>query len=157
GLVNCLTATIEARDAYTAGHSERVARIGVILAEQMGLSHAEVSDVYLGGLLHDIGKIGIPDAVLQKDGPLTAQEYAHIKRHVVIGDRIVASIKPFDRLRPGVRSHHERFDGKGYPDGLAGADTPRLARILAIADACDAMMSPRRYRPALTPPLIDKI
>jgi HD-GYP domain-containing protein (c-di-GMP phosphodiesterase class II) len=157
GLVNCLTATIEAKDPYTAGHSERVARIGVILARQMGLSSAEVSDVYLSGLLHDVGKIGIPDAVLQKDGALTREEYALIQEHVLIGDRIVASIRPFDRLRVGVRSHHEQYDGKGYPDGLAGERIPRLARILAVADACDAMMSPRRYRPAKTPPLIDRI
>jgi HD-GYP domain-containing protein (c-di-GMP phosphodiesterase class II) len=157
GLVNCLTATIEAKDAYTAGHSERVARIGVILGKQMGLSNAEVSDIYLSGLLHDIGKIGIQDAVLQKDGALTPEEFAHVQEHAIIGDRLVASIQPFDRLRPGVRSHHEQFDGKGYPDGLAGDQIPRLARILAIADACDAMMSPRRYRPARTPPLIDQI
>jgi HD-GYP domain-containing protein (c-di-GMP phosphodiesterase class II) len=157
GLVNCLTATIEAKDPYTAGHSERVARIGVILARQMGLSDAEVSDVYLSGLLHDVGKIGIPDAVLQKDGALTRDEYALIQEHVLIGDRIVASIRPFDRLRAGVRSHHEQYDGKGYPDGLAGDRIPRLARILAVADSCDAMMSPRRYRPAKTPPIIDQI
>jgi HD-GYP domain-containing protein (c-di-GMP phosphodiesterase class II) len=157
GLINCLTTTIEAKDAYTAGHSERVARIGVLLAKQMGLTHAEVSDVYLSGLLHDIGKIGIQDSVLQKDGPLSAEEYAHIQEHVLIGDRIVASIQPFDRLRPGVRSHHEQFDGHGYPDGLAGEQIPRLARILAIADSCDAMMSPRRYRPARTPPFIDQV
>jgi HD-GYP domain-containing protein (c-di-GMP phosphodiesterase class II) len=157
GLVNCLTATIEAKDAYTAGHSERVARIGVVLAKQMGLTHAEVGDVYLSGLLHDIGMIGIQDSVLQKDGQLSPEEYAHVQEHVVIGDRIVASIQPFDRLRPGVRSHHEQFDGNGYPDGLAGAQIPRLARILAVADACDALMSPRRYRPARTPPFIDKV
>jgi HD-GYP domain-containing protein (c-di-GMP phosphodiesterase class II) len=157
GLVNCLTTTIEAKDPYTAGHSERVARIGVILAKQMGLSSTEVSDVYLSGLLHDVGKIGIPDAVLQKDGGLSSEEYALIQQHVLIGDRIVGSIRQFDRLRAGVRSHHEQYDGKGYPDGLAGEDIPRLARILAVADACDAMMSPRRYRPARTPPQIDQI
>jgi HD-GYP domain-containing protein (c-di-GMP phosphodiesterase class II) len=157
GLVNCLTATIEAKDSYTAGHSERVARIGEVLARQMGLSSAEVSDVYLAGLLHDVGKIGVQDAVLQKDGALSAAEFAHVQEHAVIGDRIVASIRQFDRLRPGVRHHHEHFDGTGYPDRLAGEQIPRLARILAVADACDAMMSPRRYRPARTPPSIDRI
>jgi HD-GYP domain-containing protein (c-di-GMP phosphodiesterase class II) len=157
GLVNCLNTTIEAKDPYTAGHSERVAQIGVLLARRAGLSPAEVSDVYLSGLLHDIGKIGIPDVVLQKEGGLSEEEYTLIKQHVLIGDRIVSSIRQFDRLRPGVRHHHEQYDGGGYPDGLRGDEIPRLARILSVADACDAMMSSRRYRPARTPPSIDRI
>jgi HD-GYP domain-containing protein (c-di-GMP phosphodiesterase class II) len=157
GLINCLTATIEAKDPYTAGHSERVAQIGAVLARHVGLSNAEVSDVYLSGLLHDVGKIGIPDVVLQKEGSLSPEEYALIQQHVLIGDRIVGSIRQFDGLRPGVRHHHEHYDGGGYPDGLRGEEIPRLARILAVADSCDAMMSPRRYRPARTPPMIDHI
>jgi hypothetical protein len=157
GLIECLSATIEAKDTYTAGHSERVARIGQLIGRQMGLPAGEVHNIYLAGLLHDVGKVGVQDAVLQKNGPLSAAEVAHIQEHVVIGDRIVSSIRPFESLRPGVRHHHERYDGAGYPDKLRGDAVPTLARILAVADACDAMMSPRRYRPARTPPQIDQI
>jgi HD-GYP domain-containing protein (c-di-GMP phosphodiesterase class II) len=148
---------IDAKDPYTAGHSERVARIATLIAGGCGLSQAAVGDVYLAGLLHDVGKIGTPDAILQKPGRLTAEEYAEVKLHPVIGERIVASIKPFDRLRPAVRHHHERWAGGGYPDGLVGEAIPLYARILGVADAVDAMMSPRRYRPGLTPPAIDRI
>jgi hypothetical protein len=157
GLVQSLSTALEAKDTYTAGHSERVARIGVIIAKQAGLSAAQCADVYLAGCLHDIGKIGIQDSVLQKVGPLNDEERSHIQEHPVIGDQIVSTIQPFKHLRPGVRNHHERWDGTGYPDGLAGEAIPLLARILAVADACDAMMSPRRYRAARTPPQIDAI
>jgi HD-GYP domain-containing protein (c-di-GMP phosphodiesterase class II) len=157
GLIQCLTTALEAKDTYTAGHSERVARIGVVLAKQMGLPSVSVSDVYLAGLIHDIGKIGVQDTVLQKAGALTEADYAHIQEHPVIGDRIISTIPQFNQLRPGVRNHHEHYDGNGYPDGLAGEKIPLVARILGIADACDAMLSPRRYRPARTPPQIDAI
>jgi putative nucleotidyltransferase with HDIG domain len=157
GLVQCLTRSLEAKDPYTAGHSERVARIGVILARELGLDAPEVSDVFLAGLVHDIGKIGIQDTVLQKAGPLDGEERAHIREHVIIGEEIVSSIKQFSRLRPGVRNHHEHYDGTGYPDRLKRERIPFLARLLTVADACDAMMSPRRYRSALTPPQIDAI
>jgi HD-GYP domain-containing protein (c-di-GMP phosphodiesterase class II) len=156
-LVRCLTATIEAKDPYTAGHSERVGRIGMLIGRRLGLSAHEVSNIFLAGLIHDIGKIGVEDAVLQKVGRLSADEFAHVREHVTIGDRIIANVKEFSILRPGVRNHHERFDGNGYPDGLKGHDIPLLARILTVADTCDAMMSPRRYRPAYTPPSIDKV
>jgi HD-GYP domain-containing protein (c-di-GMP phosphodiesterase class II) len=155
GLVRCLTRVIDAKDPCTCGHSERVARIGVRIGRQMSLSEKVTNDVYLAGLLHDVGKIGVRDAVLLKAGTLSAEEMAHIQEHVLVGDHIVAEIPQLAHLRLGIRHHHERFDGQGYPDHLAGEDIPLLARILAVADACDAMMSTRRYRAALTPPQID--
>jgi HD-GYP domain-containing protein (c-di-GMP phosphodiesterase class II) len=157
GLVRCLTAAIDAKDPYTWGHSERVARIGVRLGKQMGLPPAVLSDLYLAGLLHDIGKIGIRDSVLQKPGKLTDEEFEHIKQHPVIGDRLVSNIKPLQHLRAGVRNHHERWDGQGYPDGLVGDRIPLQARLLAVADSCDAMMAARPYRPGLPPARIDAI
>jgi HD-GYP domain-containing protein (c-di-GMP phosphodiesterase class II) len=157
GLLGCLTAMIDARDSYTAGHSERVSRIAVRIGQQMGLAAHLVADLRLAGLLHDVGKIGVRDEVLLKPGSLTPEETAHIREHVVIGDGILAHVRQFERLRPGVRHHHERYDGQGYPDRLAGEAIPLQARVLAVADACDAMMSPRRYRAALTPPQIDKV
>jgi HD-GYP domain-containing protein (c-di-GMP phosphodiesterase class II) len=157
GLVRCLTAAIDAKDPYTWGHSERVARIAVRLGKQMGLPAAILSDLYLAGLLHDIGKIGVRDSVLQKPGKLSDEEFAHIKEHPLIGDRLVANLKPLQHLRAGVRNHHERWDGTGYPDGLRGEAIPLQARILAVADACDAMMAARPYRPALAPERIDAV
>ena len=156
GLVRCLTAAIDAKDPYTWGHSERVARMAVRLAQQLDLAAAVQSDLYLAGLLHDIGKIGIRDDVLQKAGRLTAEERAHIQEHPVIGDRLVCHITALQRLRPGVRNHHERWDGGGYPDGLAGEAIPLQARILAVADSCDAMMHARPYRKALPPGRIEE-
>ncbi len=157
GLISSLTAAIDAKDPYTCGHSERVARIAVRISQQMGMPASFLSDIYLAGLLHDIGKIGIEDCVLRKPTRLTEEEFIHIQEHPVTGDRIVSSIKQFEHLRPGVRSHHERYDGKGYPDGLAGEDIPLLARILAVADSCDAMMSSRPYRGALPTWQIDQV
>jgi HD-GYP domain-containing protein (c-di-GMP phosphodiesterase class II) len=157
GLVRCLTAAIDAKDPYTWGHSERVARIGVRLGTQMALPGPVLSDLYLAGLLHDIGKIGIRDSVLQKPGELTDEEFLHIQEHPVIGDRLVSNIKQLEHLRPGVRNHHERYDGKGYPDRLAGDAIPLLARVLAVADSCDAMMANRAYRSALPTTRIDDI
>lgn len=157
GVVRCLSTAIDAKDPYTCGHSERVARIAVRLGEEMKLSRGEISDLYLAGLLHDVGKIGIRDDVLCKPGPLTPEEFAHIKEHPITGERIISNVTRLAYLRPGVRGHHERFDGKGYPDGLVGDAIPLMARILAVADSCDAMMSARRYRPALTPSKIEAI
>ncbi len=157
GIVQCLSTAIDAKDTYTCGHSERVARIAVRLGEAMGLSRGETSDLYLAGLLHDVGKIGIRDEVLLKPGPLTPEEEQHIREHPIIGERIISNVTRLAYLRPGVRGHHERFDGDGYPDGLAGEAIPPIARILAVADSCDAMMSARRYRPALAPDRIEAI
>ncbi len=157
GLVRCLTAAIDAKDPYTWGHSERVARMAVRLARQLDLPAAVQSDLYLAGLLHDIGKIGIRDEVLRKPGPLTPEETAHIQEHPAIGDRLVGHVRPLRHLRAGVRNHHERWDGRGYPDGLVGEETPLQARILAVADSCDAMMHTRPYRAAMPTERIEKI
>jgi HD-GYP domain-containing protein (c-di-GMP phosphodiesterase class II) len=156
-LVRCLTAALDARDPYTWGHSERVARIAVRLGEQLGLGEATRSELYLGGLLHDIGKIGVPDDVLRKPGRLTDAEFEQVKQHTVVGDAIVSHVRQLAHLRPLVRNHHESFDGSGYPDGLAGDQIPALARLLAVADGCDAMMSDRPYRQALPQDRIEAI
>jgi HD-GYP domain-containing protein (c-di-GMP phosphodiesterase class II) len=157
GFVRCMAAVVDARDSCTAGHSERVSRIARCIGRQMELSRQMMSDLHIAGILHDVGKVGIRDEVLFKADKLTPEEYRHIQEHAVIGDQIVSTIKEFSRLRLGVRHHHERYDGSGYPDGLAGDDIPLLGRILAVADACDAMMSPRRYRGMVTPPHIDTV
>lgn len=155
GLVRCLTEAINANNPYTRDHSERVARIAVRLGEQMNLPPSVRSALYLGGLLHDIGKVGIDANVLQQMEPLTAAQRLHIQEHPVIGDRILANIPSLKHLRPAVRNHHERFDGSGYPDKLAGEQIPLLARVLAVADACDAMFSPRPYRPGMSAEMVD--
>lgn len=156
-LVRCLTAALDARDPYTWGHSERVARIGVRLAEELGLPTSFCSELYLGGLLHDIGKIGVPDHVLRKPAPLEEEEMALVREHVIIGDAIVSHVRQLSHLRIMVRNHHEQYDGNGYPDRLAGDKIPMPARILAVADACDAMMSDRPYRKSLPRERIDVI
>jgi HD-GYP domain-containing protein (c-di-GMP phosphodiesterase class II) len=149
GLTRSLTAALDAKDSYTYGHSERVARIAVELGRELGLGPDDLSDIYLAGLLHDVGKIGIKDAVLTKPGPLTREEFEHIKQHVTIGYTILADLTAIRNLLPGVLWHHERWDGKGYPDGLAGDSIPLLARILAVADSYDAMSTARPYREAM--------
>jgi putative nucleotidyltransferase with HDIG domain len=155
GLIHCLSTALDAKDPFTSGHSERVARIAVKVGREMGLPGKDTSDLFLAGLLHDIGKIGVRDEVLLKPGPLTPDEAKHMQEHVLIGDRILQGIPVFHHLRKAVRSHHEHYDGTGYPDQLAGERIPLLARVIAVADACDAMMAARRYRPPLTPPQID--
>ncbi len=157
GVVRCLTGSLDARDPYTWGHSERVARIAVLLAEQMGLHESVRSELYLGGLLHDIGKIGVPDHVLRKPGRLTEEEFELVKQHPVIGDALLVHVRQLAHLRPIVRNHHERHDGHGYPDGLAGERIPHGARIVAVADSCDAMMSARPYRKPLPTEQIESI
>ncbi len=157
GLLHSLTTIIDAKDPFTAGHSERVARIATLISTQMELSPAIKSDVYLAALLLNVGNIGLRDDVLQKPGRLNREELEELQQHPVLSERIVSSIKPFDRLRPAVRHHHERWDGEGYPDRLAREQIPLIARILAVADACDAMMSARRYRPARSPIDIDVV
>ncbi len=149
GMARSLTSAIDAKDSYTYGHSERVARIGVELGRGLGLEGDDLSDIYLSGLLHDVGKIGIRDDVLRKVDPLTTEEFEHIKQHVTIGYTILADLKPIRNLLPGVLYHHERWDGKGYPDGLSGEGIPLLARILAVADAYDAMSTNRPYRESI--------
>jgi putative nucleotidyltransferase with HDIG domain len=157
GIIRALTAAIDAKDPYTSGHSERVARIAVRLAEELGMSAQKRSDLYLAGLLHDIGKIGIDDDVLKKSGPLTPDEYRKIQEHVEIGVTILKDLKKLRHILPGVRHHHESLDGTGYPDQLEGEQIPLEARILAVADSFDAMSSNRPYRKRLTPMQIDEI
>lgn len=150
GTLEALTASIDAKDRYTCGHSRRVAFLSRELAARMGLDEAVVQRVHIAGLVHDVGKIGVPEAVLSKPGRLTDDEFAMIKRHPEIGVRILRDIPNFDDIIPGVMSHHERYDGKGYPQGLAGGDIPLFGRIVGIADAFDAMSSTRTYRRALS-------
>ena len=157
GLTRSLTSALDAKDPYTYGHSERVARVAVELGRELGLNADELSDVYLSGLLHDVGKIGIGDAVLMKPGPLTPEEYEHVKQHVTIGYTILADLHPIRNLLPGVLWHHERWDGKGYPDGLSGESIPLLARVIAVADAYDAMSTPRPYREAIPSRRVEEI
>ncbi len=155
GVIRALTAAIDAKDDYTSGHSERVARIAVRLAEAIGLGEHEQNDLYLMGLLHDIGKIGIDDRILKKPEKLTNEEYRAIQSHVEIGVKILSDLKSLKHLLPGVEHHHEAYDGSGYPDGLRGEDIPLPARILAVADSFDAMSSSRSYRDKLSPDEIE--
>lgn len=149
GLARSLTAALDAKDTYTFGHSERVARIAVELGRELRLGPDELGDLYLAALLHDVGKIGIRDSVLQKTGPLSPDEQQHVQEHVTIGYSILSELGQLRNLLPVVLYHHERYDGQGYPDGLAGEEIPLMARILAVADAYDAMSHPRPYRDAI--------
>ena len=148
-MMMALGSAIDAKDAYTNGHSERVARYSGELARRMGKSTQEINDIYYIGLLHDIGKIGIPDYIINKAGKLTEEEYELIKNHPNIGAEILSSITEMPGISFGAHWHHERFDGKGYPDGLAGEDIPEVARIICVADAYDTMTSKRVYRDIL--------
>ncbi len=149
GLLHSLTSAVDAKDAYTCGHSERVALLSRNLAQQIRLSDREVERVYMAGLLHDVGKIGVPEAVLQKTGKLTNEEFDQMKKHPEIGARILSDIKQVKDIIPGVLHHHERYDGKGYPHGLSGEAIPVMGRIICLADCFDAMTSNRTYRKAL--------
>ena len=149
GLTQSLANALDAKDAYTFGHSERVARVAVELGKEMGLRDEELGQIYLAGLLHDVGKIGVKDTILQKRGSLTPEEQEQVREHVMIGYWILAELRPIRNLLPGVLHHHERVDGAGYPAGLARDQIPLLARILAVADAYDAMSHQRPYRESL--------
>jgi HD-GYP domain-containing protein (c-di-GMP phosphodiesterase class II) len=144
--VKSLVSSLDAKDAYTRGHSERVALIARRLGTQLKLPEDELRDIYLSGLLHDIGKIGIDDQILRKPGALSAEEFEKVKEHPVIGYNILAGLKNLNAVIPGVRHHHEAWAGTGYPDQLAGEEIPLMARIMAVADAYDAMGSDRPYR-----------
>jgi HD-GYP domain-containing protein (c-di-GMP phosphodiesterase class II) len=157
GIVRALTSAIDAKDQYTCGHSDRVARVAVRLAQELGCDQDTLETIYLSGLLHDVGKIGINDSVLRKPGKLTDEEYEHIKRHVRIGHRILVDIKKLDDVLPVVLHHHESWDGGGYPRKLAGEEIPLPARIVAVADAFDAMGSDRPYRKRMPDQKIDQI
>jgi diguanylate cyclase (GGDEF)-like protein len=144
-----LILAVDTKDRYTKRHSEDVARYAVFLAEQAGMDPELIATIRVAGLLHDVGKIGIPDQILRKPGPLTADEYAVVKQHVALGDLIVRDLPDVSVIRAGVRHHHERWDGTGYLDGLAGEAIPLVARILAVGDAFSAMTTTRPYRKAL--------
>ncbi len=148
-IIKALAFAIDAKDKYTNGHSSRVAEYSKEIAARYGYSEKEQNDIYIIGLLHDVGKIGIPDAIINKNDRLTDEEYDIIKKHPVIGTQILSTIKEMPNLSNGARWHHERYDGKGYPDGLKGDDIPEIARIIAVADAYDAMTSHRSYRDTL--------
>ena len=145
-VVQTLAEAIDAKDSYTNGHSGRVAAYSREIARRAGYSVKVQNEIFMMGLLHDVGKIGIPDAVINKPGKLSDDEYAKIKTHPVVGARILKTIREMPKLVTGARWHHERYDGKGYPDGLKGTDIPEEARIIAVADAYDAMTSNRSYR-----------
>jgi HD-GYP domain-containing protein (c-di-GMP phosphodiesterase class II) len=150
GTLHALTSAIDAKDSYTHGHTERVANLTHMLAEQAGFDSETVERVYISGLLHDVGKIGVPESVLCKPGKLTDDEFDLIKMHPQIGARILQDIRHMEDLLPGVLYHHERWDGRGYPHGLAGEDIPLYGRLIGLADAFDAMTSTRTYRQAMS-------
>lgn len=145
-VVHSIADAIDAKDAYTKGHSGRVAEYSREIAKRYGYSLERQEEIYMMGLLHDVGKIGVPDAVINKPGKLTDEEYAKIKTHPGRGAKILENIQEMPKLAIGARWHHERFDGRGYPDGLSGMEIPEEARIIAVADAYDAMTSNRSYR-----------
>ena len=145
GLANAL----EAKDSYTRGHSERVSRWSRQLASVLGLQSQEIETVRQAGLLHDIGKIGVPETILRKQGPLDSVEWAEMRRHPLVGAQIVAPFEFFAEGAQVIRHHHERWDGSGYPDGLAGVAIPIGARVVAVADVFDALTSDRPYRRAM--------
>ena len=147
--VETLRYTVEAKDSYTRGHSDRVSEFSVLLGKHLGLSEDDLRILRIGGLFHDIGKIGVPDSVLLKEGKLTDDEYSEIKNHPSIGKQILSNATIFKDMIPIVYHHHERYDGAGYPKGLKGEEIPYLARITAVADTFDAMTSNRSYRNAL--------
>lgn len=148
-IMKTLAGTIDAKDKYTKGHSSRVAEYAVEIAKKLGKSPKEQENIYYLGLLHDIGKIGIPDGIINKTSKLTDEEYELIKTHSIIGAEILENISELPELVMGARWHHERYDGSGYPDKLKGDKIPEMARIIGVADAYDAMTSKRSYRDVL--------
>lgn len=149
-IMQALAGTVDAKDAYTNGHSARVAIYAKNLASRMGKSEKEQREIVRMGLLHDIGKIGIPDAIINKQDKLTDEEYELIKQHPKIGYEILKTINEMPGLAVGARWHHERYDGSGYPDGLKEYEIPEEARIICVADAYDAMTSKRAYSKSKT-------
>jgi len=149
--LEALVNALEAKDPYMRGHSARIADLTATIAHQLGLPDEQVEQVRVAGRLHDIGKIGTREAVLNKDGPLTPDEFEHVKQHVVIGSQILAPLAHLGIVIGGVRSHHERWDGNGYPDGLRGEAIPIAARIVAAAEVYDALSTSRPYQDKMTP------
>jgi putative two-component system response regulator len=148
-VITTLGLTIEARDPYTAGHCERLARYAVGLGRALGVDNAMLKALWLGGFLHDLGKIAVPDRILLKNGTLDVEERVVIRTHPVVGADLVREMRTLDGVRPIIRHHHERLDGSGYPDGLKGEDIPLGARIMAVVDVYDALRTARPYKAAL--------
>lgn len=147
--IQTLRYTVEAKDTYTRGHSDRVSEYSVLIGKHLGLSDDDLKTIQVGGLFHDIGKIGVPDSILLKTDKLTDDEYSEIKNHPTIGAHILSTATIFQDIIPIVKHHHEKYDGFGYPGKLKGEDIPYFARIAAVADTFDAMTSKRTYRDAL--------
>ena len=145
-VIIALAAAAEAKDAYTGGHPQRVANTALHLGTRLGFQESDLIALYRGGLIHDIGKIAVPDAILGKPGPLNAEEERRMRVHPIIGESIVKPLPSAADILPIIRHHHERFDGGGYPDGLSGHRIPLLARIVSVCDAYDALASDRPYR-----------
>jgi putative nucleotidyltransferase with HDIG domain len=148
--IRALAAAIDAKDPYTQGHSQRVSDYSVLISRELGLDDAQINDIRIASLLHDIGKIGIPDAILLKGGSLTPEEYDGIKRHPSTGVNILSQVRLLEPVLPGIAEHHERLNGSGYPSHKAGTQISLMGRIVAVADVFDAMTSGRPYRPALS-------
>jgi putative nucleotidyltransferase with HDIG domain len=145
-----LVATLDARDRYTAGHSAAVARYARDIATRLGLSPEQQQLAHVAGLVHDIGKVGLPPGLLEKVGPLTLEERRQMEAHPVIGERILRNVEGYEEIADVVRHHHERVDGQGYPDRVPASEIPLISRVLAVADAYDAMTSDRPYRDAMS-------
>ncbi|MCR5725088.1 MAG: response regulator [Treponema sp.] len=153
-IVQTLSGAIDAKDAYTNGHSLRVAEYSREIARRAGWSEQALNDLYMAALLHDVGKIGIPDDIINKTEKLSDEEYAQIRNHPALGAKILSNITDYPWLSVGAHYHHERFDGHGYPEGLKGESIPETARIIAVADSYDAMASRRSYRDVLPQAII---
>jgi len=149
--LEALVNALEAKDPYLRGHSARVADLSANIATEVGLSEEEVDRIRMAGRLHDLGKIGTRDAVVNKEGPLTADEFEHVKQHVIIGAQILAPLVHLGDIVAMVKSHHERFDGTGYPDGLRGQEVPLGGRVIAAAEVYDALTTSRPYQEKMTP------
>lgn len=147
--VTALLRLLKFKDDYTCGHCERVMKYALEVAKRLGVDARDMADLKAAALLHDIGKVGIPDSILNKPGRLTREEFAQIEHHVLIAVDVLQGVPLGDRVISAIRAHHERCDGSGYPDGLKGDQIPLLARILAVADVFDAMTSDRPYRKAM--------
>lgn len=147
-IIDCITTALDAKDPYTAGHSQRVSDMAVKVCQLIGLNEETTEQIHIAAHLHDIGKIGVPDAILNKEGRLTEEEFGLIKKHPTIGAEILSKSHHLSEVKDIVLSHHERFDGKGYPQGLKAEQIPVGARIIAICDSIDAMSSTRSYRTA---------
>jgi len=148
-IIFTLASVVEARDQYTMDHCKRMAHYGTLLAEKLGLDSEQIQNIQRGAYLHDIGKVGVADNILLKHGNLDDQEFGQIKQHTIIGEKICQPLRTLKPVLPIIRSHHERFNGSGYPDGLAGENIPLIAQIVALVDCFDAMSSTRPYRQAL--------